>query len=122
MLLQIGKVSYREERHRNVISHVQHIQRLIHARVEPIVDPLLSRGQAGFRRRRSTVDQAVLLIQNIEDSFEAQKKAGAVFVDLTAVEWVVEQTQYQDNAMLFSFADSIHTYPSCKNHNFGPLT
>ena len=30
------------------------------------------------------MDQVVLLTQNIEDSFEAQKKAGAVFVDLTA--------------------------------------
>ena len=30
------------------------------------------------------MNQIVLLIQNIEDSFEAKKKAGAVFVDLTA--------------------------------------
>ena len=28
--------------------------------------------------------QTVLLTQNIEDSVEAKKKAGAVFVDLTA--------------------------------------
>ena len=61
------------------------LERLIHARVEPIVDPLPSRKQAGFRRGRSTVDQTLLLTQNIEDSFEAKKKAGAVFVDLTAV-------------------------------------
>ena len=39
----------------------------------------------GFRRRKSTVDQVDLLTQNIEDSFEAKKKAGALFVDLTAV-------------------------------------
>ena len=32
----------------------------------------------------STVDQVILLTQNIEDSFEAKKKAGAVFIDLTA--------------------------------------
>ena len=38
----------------------------------------------GFRHGRSTVDQIVLLKQNIEDSFEAKKKTGAVFVDLTA--------------------------------------
>ena len=31
-----------------------------------------------------TVDQVVLLTQNIENSFEAKKKAGAVFVDLIA--------------------------------------
>ena len=59
-------------------------ERLIHGRVEPIVDPLLRREQAGFRRGRSTVDQTVLLTQNIEDLFEDKKKAGAVFVDLTA--------------------------------------
>ena len=60
------------------------LESLIHARVELIVDPLLPREQAGFRRGRPTVDQTVLLTQNIEDLFEAKKKAGAVFVDLTA--------------------------------------
>ena len=45
---------------------------------------MLPKEQAGFRRGKSTVDQVVLLTQNIEDSFEAKKKAGAVFVDLTA--------------------------------------
>ena len=30
------------------------------------------------------MDQTVLLTQNIENSFEAKKKAGAVFVDLIA--------------------------------------
>ena len=58
--------------------------RLIHARVEPIIDPQLPREQAGFRHGRSTVDQIVLFTQNIEDSFDAKKKTGAVFVNLTA--------------------------------------
>ena len=58
--------------------------RLIYARVKPLIDPLLPKEQAGFRRGKSTVDQVVLLTQNIEDSFEAKKKAGAVFIDLTA--------------------------------------
>ena len=49
------------------------LERLIYTRIEPIVDPLLPREQAGFRQGRSTVD-----------SFETKKKAGAVFVDLTA--------------------------------------
>ena len=60
------------------------LERLIYNRVEPIVDPLLSKEQAGFRHGKSTVDQVVLLTQIIKDSFEAKKKAGAVFVDLTA--------------------------------------
>ena len=56
------------------------LERLIYARVEPLIDPLLPKEQAGFRRGKSTVNQVALLTQNIEDSFEA----GAVFVDLTA--------------------------------------
>ena len=60
------------------------LERLIYARVEPLIDPLLFKEQAGFRRGKSTVEQVVLLTQNIEDSFEAKKKAGAVFIDLTA--------------------------------------
>ena len=57
---------------------------MIYARIEPIVDPLLPGEQAGFRHGKSTVDQVFLLTQNIEDSFEAKKKPGAVFVDRTA--------------------------------------
>ena len=60
------------------------LERLIYAHVEPLIDPLLPKEQTGFRRRKSIVDQVVLLIQNIEDSSEAKKKAGAVFIDLTA--------------------------------------
>ena len=60
------------------------LERLIYARVEPLIDPLLPKEQAGFRHGKSTVDQVVLLTQNIEDSFKAKKKAGAVFIDLTA--------------------------------------
>ena len=59
------------------------LERLIYTRVEPLIDPLLPKEQAGFRRGKSTVDQVVLLTQNIEDSFEAKKKASAVFVHLT---------------------------------------
>ena len=60
------------------------LENLIYARVEPLIDPLLPKEQAGIRRGMSTIDQVVLLTQNIEDSFEAKKKAGAVFIDLTA--------------------------------------
>ena len=42
--------------------------------------------QAGFRHGISTVDQVVaLLLQDINDSFQVNKKAGAVFLNLTAV-------------------------------------
>ena len=60
------------------------LERLIYARLEPLIDPLLPKEQAGFRCGKSTVDQVVLLTQNIEDSFEAKKKAGVVFVNMTA--------------------------------------
>ena len=59
------------------------LERIICVRVDPLIDLLLSKEQAGFRREKSTVDQVVLLTQNIEKSFEAKKKAGAVVVDLT---------------------------------------
>ena len=48
------------------------LESLIYARVEPLIDPLLPKEQAGFCRGKSTVDQVVLLTQNIEDSFEAK--------------------------------------------------
>ena len=60
------------------------LERLIYARVETIIDPLLPQEQACFPHGRSAVGQVTLLTQDIEDSFSAKKKAGAVFVDLTA--------------------------------------
>ena len=45
------------------------LERLIYALVERLIDPLLPKEQAGFRRGKSTVDQVVLLTQNIENSF-----------------------------------------------------
>jgi len=60
------------------------LERLIHGRINPIIDPQLPHEQAGFRQGRSTADQVALLTQDIEDCFEAKEKAGAVLVDLTA--------------------------------------
>jgi len=60
------------------------LERLIYARVESIIDPLLPQEQAGLRHGRSAVDQVTLLTQDIEDSFSAKRKSGAVFDDLTA--------------------------------------
>ena len=60
------------------------LERMIHSRIEPVVDPQLLREQAGFRRGRSTVDQVTLLTQYIEDSFQANEKAGVVLLDCTS--------------------------------------
>ena len=60
------------------------LERMINSRIEPVVDPQLPREQAGFRRGRSTVDQVTLLTQDLEDSFQANAKAGVVLLDLTA--------------------------------------
>ena len=58
------------------------LERLIYNRVQPIVDALLTKKHAGFRYGKSIVDQFVLLTQNIEDPYEAKKKAA--FINLTA--------------------------------------
>ena len=60
------------------------LERLIHSRIDHVVDPKLPREQAGFRRGRSPMDQVTLLTQGIEDSFQHNEKAGVVFLDLTA--------------------------------------
>ena len=60
------------------------MERLLHSRIDTMVDPRVSREQVGFRRGRSTVDQVTLLTQYIEDCFQHNEKAGVVFLDLTA--------------------------------------
>ena len=59
-------------------------ERFMHASVGHIIDLLHFPEQTGFRRGSSTVDQAVLLTQNIVNCFEAKRKAVAAFADLTA--------------------------------------
>ena len=56
----------------------KNFERFIYTRAEPIIDPLLSRKQAGFRREKSNIEQVTNLTQEIEDSFSAEKKANAV--------------------------------------------
>ena len=60
------------------------LERFIYTYVKPIINPLLPYEQAGFWQGRSTVDQVILLTREIGDSFLAKKKAGTMFVDLTA--------------------------------------
>ena len=66
---------------------VKILKRLIYACVTPIIDPLLHKEQAGFQSKKSTMDQVILLTQNIEDSFGDKKnpKLWSIFVDLTEV-------------------------------------
>jgi len=63
----------------------QILDRLTYARVEPIIDSKISEEQAGVRYGKSTLDQITLLTQDIEHSFPAKKKGGAVFLNLTAL-------------------------------------
>ena len=60
------------------------MERLLHARLNPVIDPILPKEQAGFRRGKSTADQVTLLTQDIEDTFQRGEKAGVILIDLTA--------------------------------------
>ena len=59
------------------------LERLIYTRVEPLINPLLPKEQAGFRHGKSTVDQVVLLTL-LRILSRLKKKAGAIFINLTA--------------------------------------
>ena len=60
------------------------LERLLLARLDPVIDPQLPPQQAGFRHGRSTTDQVTLLTDDIAAGFEAKQKVGVVLVDLTA--------------------------------------
>ena len=55
----------------------------------PVRDLQLPKEKAGFCHGRQTTDQVTLLTQDIEDSFQVGKKAGSVFLDLTAAYFIV---------------------------------
>jgi len=56
------------------ISAFEILEKLIYARVELIIDPLLPQEQSGFRHGRSAVHQVTLLTQDIENRFSAWKE------------------------------------------------
>ena len=53
-------------------------ERLTYTRVEPTINQLLPREQAGFRHGRSAVDQVILFTQDIKDSFSGKISRGCV--------------------------------------------
>ena len=58
------------------------LERLLLARLNPVVDAQLSNEQARFRQGCSTVQQIPKLTSDIEESFELGHKGGVVLVDL----------------------------------------
>ena len=60
------------------------LDRLIYTRVKPLIDPLLPKEQAGFRRGKSTVDQVLFFYSRTSRILLRPKKDRCVFIDLTA--------------------------------------
>ena len=91
------------------------LERLIYARVESIIDTLLPKVQAGFRRGKLTLNQVVLFTQNMGDSFEDKKKAGGVLVNLTEAYGTVWQLQA---TRTFIQAHGQNNYETCPKSTF----
>ena len=60
------------------------MERIILTRINDLVELHLPHVQAGFRKGRSTTDQIVRLVHDIETAFQRKEKFGAVLIDLTA--------------------------------------
>ena len=60
------------------------LERILLTQIEPIVDKLLPKEQAGFRKGRSTAEQMAKLTETIEDAFDKTEITGSVFIDLIA--------------------------------------
>ena len=60
------------------------LEQILLTRIESIIDKLLPKEQAGFRKGCSTVDQVAKLTETIEDVFDKTEITGSVFIDLTA--------------------------------------
>ena len=60
------------------------LERILLTPIEPIVDKLLPKEQAGFRKGCSTVGQVAKLTDIIEGAYDEKEITGSVFIDLTA--------------------------------------
>ena len=70
----------------SLLSHIYKLlERLLHvlARIIDTVKEKLPTTQAGFRKGKSTTDQVVQLVNDIETALQKKQKFGAVLVDLT---------------------------------------
>ena len=92
------------------------LDRLIYACVEPIIDPSLLRGQAGFRRGKSTVDQVTLLTQEIEDIFSAEMKA-VLCLSISQQPIIALQPHLQVSA---GHAPDLNDHEACPQPQFHP--
>ena len=61
------------------------IEQLCFTCLKSIINPLLPKKQVGFQRGNSTVDQVVLLTQNIKDSFKAKKYLSVPYLSIWQV-------------------------------------
>ena len=69
----------------SLLSHIYKLlERMILTRINDTVEATLPYTQAGFRKGKSTTDQIVRLVNDIETAFQKKQKYGAVFIDLTA--------------------------------------
>ena len=61
------------------------LEQILLTQIDPIVDKLLPKEQAGFQKGRSTVDQEAELTETIKDAFDKKEiLMGSVFIDLIA--------------------------------------
>jgi hypothetical protein len=60
------------------------LERVLLARLTPLLDPAIPNEQAGFRQGRSCCDQVTSLTSYIESGFQKKLKTGAIFMDLSS--------------------------------------
>jgi len=62
----------------------KHFERLLLARLQPIVEKSLPLEQAGFRQNRNCCDQVLAITTHVENGFQQKAKSGALFLDLSS--------------------------------------
>lgn len=60
-------------------------ERIIHNRIQPLINKVLPIEQAGFREGRSCCEQVLTLTSFIEAAYQKFMKTGAVLIDLSSV-------------------------------------